>query len=295
MKEFFIFKGMKYFRYLSLLYTLTMCSQSVKIKDEIKLSKKVKETSGLLYYNNDLITFNDSGGKPELYVISPTSGKIVRTVTVTNANNIDWEDITQDETYIYVADTGNNYGDRTDLVIYKILKLDFQKYNTVKAERIRYNYQDQETFGTKKNKTSFDCEAITTHGDQLLLFTKNWVHKTTTVYSLSKENGNYTALKQHTFAIDGLLTSVDYFKDTDKLIATVYTKKEKSFLVYLNLKNKNFSKIDITSKIGKESQVEGIAWKDKNEVYISREASKKKFKGEVYDHKQKIFLVKLKD
>ena len=43
-------------------------------------------------------------------------------LSVNKEENVDWEDITQDETHIYIADFGNNNGNRTDLKIYKILK-----------------------------------------------------------------------------------------------------------------------------------------------------------------------------
>ncbi|MDP5028761.1 MAG: hypothetical protein NWQ14_11100 [Flavobacterium sp.] len=58
------------------------------------------ETSGLLFYNNSIITFNDSGGDANLYEINSTTGNILRTVSITNATNVDWEDITQDASFI---------------------------------------------------------------------------------------------------------------------------------------------------------------------------------------------------
>ena len=87
------------------------------------LPDTVSETSGLIFHNGKLITHNDSGGRPELYEIDTTSLEITRTVTIENIENIDWEDIAQDDTHIYIGDFGNNGGDRTDLKIYKCLKL----------------------------------------------------------------------------------------------------------------------------------------------------------------------------
>src|SRR4051794_10099624 len=58
------------------------------------LDKTVDETSGLLYWNKQVWTHNDSGGKPDLYVVDDSTGKAIKTVTITNAANVDWEDVT---------------------------------------------------------------------------------------------------------------------------------------------------------------------------------------------------------
>ena len=86
------------------------------------LPENVLESSGLIYYNNRLITHNDSGNSPQLYELDSLGSQIFRTITINNATNIDWEDITQDDTYIYVGDFGNNSGNRQDLRIYRIKK-----------------------------------------------------------------------------------------------------------------------------------------------------------------------------
>jgi len=57
------------------------------------------ETSGLVFYNDKIITHNNSGNEGNLYEISGTTGTIIRTVTITNSTNVDWEDITQDASY----------------------------------------------------------------------------------------------------------------------------------------------------------------------------------------------------
>jgi hypothetical protein len=57
------------------------------------------ETSGLVFYNDKIITHNNSGNEGNLYEISGTTGTIIRTVTITNPTNVDWEDITQDASY----------------------------------------------------------------------------------------------------------------------------------------------------------------------------------------------------
>ena len=74
---------------------------------ETPLDIAVNETSGLLYLNNTLITHNDSATTNQLFDIDTSTGAITRTVTITNASNTDWEDLTHDGTYIYIGDFGN--------------------------------------------------------------------------------------------------------------------------------------------------------------------------------------------
>jgi hypothetical protein len=74
------------------------------------------------FYNNNIITHNDSGGQANLYEINASTGAVLRTVAITNATNVDWEDIAQDALYIYIGDIGNNFGNRTDLKYIKFRK-----------------------------------------------------------------------------------------------------------------------------------------------------------------------------
>ena len=83
---------------------------------ETKLSKKIDETSGLEYFNEGLITHNDSGDDAKLYLFSQT-GELLEEFVVNDAVNNDWEDIAMDESYLYIGDSGNNYGNRKNLNI----------------------------------------------------------------------------------------------------------------------------------------------------------------------------------
>ncbi|NJB83773.1 hypothetical protein [Wenyingzhuangia aestuarii] len=289
---------MKYIIVIVMLCTQILSSQSFKIGRKVTLPKKLEETSGIIYIGKELVSFNDSGGKAELYVLNPYTGKRNRTVRIQNAQNVDWEAIAQDEKAIYIADTGNNYGDRTDLVIYKVLKKDFIRKNAVNAEKIYFSYEDQFFYERQKHYTNFDCEAITIYQNQLLLFTKNWGDYHTNIYKVPTKSGNYSAIKIHSLDIGALLTSVEYNHDNNLFAGTAYDKDYKSYLIIIKdfyLSRQKISKIDLTPKLDYANQIEAIAWKDNNEVYITREASKNKVKGKKYKNKQKLFLIKLKD
>lgn len=161
------------------------------------LSTVVNEASGLLWWNKKPWTHNDSGGQPAIYSINKSTGDTTKTVILTNALNKDWEDIAQDDKYIYIGDFGNNAnGNRTDLKIYRIKKADVKNKTAVKASVINFSYSDQTDFTPKgSNNTNFDCEALIAYNDSLFLFSKDWVDNKTRLYKLPKLPGTYTAKK----------------------------------------------------------------------------------------------------
>lgn len=199
---------------LSFLITiLCICNtfgQSIAISDVANLPTTVNETSGLIYFNDQLVTHNDSGNAPELYEISSTDGTVIRTVTISNATNVDWEDIAQDDTYIYIGDIGNNNGNRTNLKIYRILKSDFEANSSVTAEIINYSYANQTDFTSSPNSNDWDAEGFVIYDSQILLFTKNWVTSQVNVYAFPKTIGTHTASLVSNYNIGGLVTAADY-------------------------------------------------------------------------------------
>jgi len=96
------------------LNTLSSQNQIGGFKETFKLPEKVKETSDLLFLDGKIITHNDSGDDA-LYKINSLSGVIVRTVSISNATNIDWKDMAENDTHIFIADIGSNNGNRLDL------------------------------------------------------------------------------------------------------------------------------------------------------------------------------------
>lgn len=123
-----------------ILSTFNAIAQITDIEEKFDLPIILNESSGAIFFNDKLIIHNDSGNENKLYELDTNSRVITRTVTVTNATNVDWEDITQDNTSIYIGDIGNNNGDRNDLKIYKINKSDYLISNNVTAEIINLSY-----------------------------------------------------------------------------------------------------------------------------------------------------------
>ncbi|WP_257984554.1 hypothetical protein [Psychroflexus sp. MES1-P1E] len=170
-----------------ILGTFNVIAQIANVEEKFDLPIILSESSGAIFFNDKLIIHNDSGNENNLYELDTISGLVTRTVTVTNATNVDWEDIAQDETSIYIGDIGNNSGDRTDLKIYTLNKSDYLSSTNVTAEIINFSYSDQIDFAPNPNNTEWDAEALISFDvNSLILFTKNWVNGTTKAYSIPK-------------------------------------------------------------------------------------------------------------
>ena len=125
----------------------------------------------MIWYDGLIWMINDSEGNPYLYALDTATVKIVKRVRLADAENVDWEEIAQDESFVYVGDFGNNDGSRKDLRIYKISKSDLDDTLAV-PEIIQFSYPDQTDFTPAPYDTPFDCEAMISAGDTLQLFTK---------------------------------------------------------------------------------------------------------------------------
>ena len=149
-------------------------------------------------------------------------GKIEQTIVLTNASNIDWEDIAQDDTHIYIGDIGNNPGNREDLVIYKVNKSNITKKSKVKlkAEKIHFSFADQKDTNTERDGHDFDCEAMVVCNHKIILFSKNWKNNKTRMYHVPLDAGEYEVKSVASFRANGLITGADYNPATSGLILT---------------------------------------------------------------------------
>lgn len=183
------------------------------------LPSEVEESSGLVLHQNCLWTHNDSGWDPNLFCLDTANAALMRTIWVSKAENRDWEDITKDETHLFIGDFGNNNGNRDDLQIYK-LPLALISNDTIEAEGIAFEYPDQTDFTTRPQNNNFDMEAMISLGDSLYLFSKNWLDLQTRVYALPKEAGTYEADLRDSFNVNGLITGAS-FREEDSLLVLV--------------------------------------------------------------------------
>jgi hypothetical protein len=277
-------------------YSFLAISQITNFTEKFDLPVETKETSGLLFFDSKIITHNDSGNQPNLYEIDSLTGNLLRVVHVNNATNIDWEDITEDENHIYIADIGNNNGNRTDLKIYKILKSDFKNSTSISADIISFSYEDQTNFDSKPNGSNFDAESIVVYNNSILIFTKNWNDLKTNVYKTPLITGNYLATKVSSANVDGLITGGVY--NDNRFFLTGYNTSLIPFLIYISPNRKpgediffsGFNKISLENELGQGSQLEGITNIGlTGNYYISREHFTTTINGNQYDFTQKLY------
>ncbi|MCG2462028.1 T9SS C-terminal target domain-containing protein [Flavobacteriaceae bacterium F89] len=259
--------------YLSFLYLLFSLYVQQNIKEIGTLPKQVRETSGLIFYNGKLITHNDSDNTPQLFELDTGSLSITRTVTLNNVKNMDWEDIAQDENYIYVGDFGNYKGDRKNLSIYRIPKSAYNTAEKVQADRIAFSYEDQVDF-TSKSRSDWDAESLFVFGNQLVVLTKQWESNGTRAYTVPKVPGNYKAKNIGGYDIRGLVTGAEYNPLTRVLYLIGYNQMLFPFIARVdglqtdNIFSGTVKRTDL--KIG-FAQVEGIARVGANRYFFSNE------------------------
>jgi len=254
-------------------YPSTSISPTVIVNS---LPQAVIETSGLIYWNGGLWTQNDSGNEPKLYKLDTITGQILQTVTIEGAENIDWEDLAQDDSHIFIGDFGNNSGNRTDLKVYLTEKSLFPSEGdgSVPATAINFSYGDQQKFERSNRNNDYDCESLLASGDSLYLFTKNWVNEQTRLYSLPKIAGEYQIFPSAGFDSDGLITGADILAGSNEVVLCGY----KNYIPFMWLlfdfsENRFFSgnkrRIGFSGLPG--IQTEGISYTFGKNVYISSE------------------------
>ena len=240
-----------------------------EIVASIKLPKQINETSGIEIIGDNFITHNDSGGDPVLYEFNQ-AGEILKEYNINenssyNLKNEDWEDIALGDDYIYIADTGNNFGTRQDL---RIIKVD-PKNNYHAVDVINISYEDQESF-LPKLRHKFDAEGLTIINDQIVLFSKDRDSLNTDLYLIPSDGGILKASNK--FSVNALITGADYNNSIGLLALISYNSDGNQYIILFEdfspLKENSFKKFRIPID---KSQMEAIKIINKNEFWITSE------------------------
>ncbi|WP_394773959.1 hypothetical protein [Flavobacterium sp.] len=284
---------MKKFFLLGVSIALLACQQQSNddLKTLYSLPKKLKEVSGITYFpeNNLIYTLEDSGNKNAIYAIN-SNGKIAKTITISNATNVDWEDITKDKSgNLYIGDFGNNDNERKDLCIYKVNKNQLNKDLAVAEYKISFSYPEQTEFPPKKKELFYDVEGFFEHGNYFYLFTKNrskGFDGTAFIYKILNAPGTQKATKIGEFkTCDNynhcVLTSATISPDGKKVVLLSHDK----IVLFKGYKGDLFHKGTQTEiKLNHFSQKEAIVFKDNNTLLIADEKTNK-IGGNVYEFK----------
>lgn len=172
------------------------------------LGSPYNETSGLVYVNDTIFSINDSGNTPSVHAFRVSDGAHLHSWTVSNAQNHDWEALTQSATHLFIADVGNNIGNRSSMDIYRIPKVELNTNSgMLLAQKQTFKFGDLPATGLQVNAHNFDCEAIFYWQDSLHLFSKNWENLWTKHYVLpSIWQDTLLVSPRDSFYVNGLVT-----------------------------------------------------------------------------------------
>ena len=236
-------------------------------------------TSTLLYWNNGYWTYNDHDDW-HLYRISSSDATIMHTINFKGIRCNDAEEVSQDSQYLYFGDIGNNIcGCRQDLRILRVSKNTLSGLFTV--DTIAFSYEDQTDFTElSTNSTDFDCEAFIVTGDSIYLFTKQWVTKRTTIYSIPKTPGSHIAHRRGTYNVKGLVTGATYLPEYRLVVLCGYdygsflTSLHPFILLLYDFQGNDFfsgNKRRLDFEAMEKAQIEAIATPNALDYYITNE------------------------
>ncbi|MBN1968568.1 MAG: hypothetical protein JXR48_06065 [Candidatus Delongbacteria bacterium] len=253
--------------------------ENVKLEAYSKISdKKIDESSGLAksrQFDNVYWTLNDSGDKARIFAID-INGKLIapqwdddyKGLMISDAVNIDWEDITADNNgFLYIAACGNNGNARKDLSIYMLKEPNPLGVNATRYfKKIDFFYPEQDGFPPVKR--NFDCEAIFHNGKNLYLLTKHRSDFNTVLYRFDsmESNGQTPVTKISEFPIGGNVTAADCSIDGKRLAVLTY----QNVWVFESEDGNYFNGKKYFLPISAD-QCEAITFENNNELIITNE------------------------
>ena len=247
------------------------------MRSKYQLDSKLGEISGIIRIGDKYFGHNDSGSDPIIYEINIEDGTVAREIYISNAINIDWEDIAVDSHHIYIGDIGGNKTERDSLEIYKVKISDLLNLHIAFSEIISIN---------KDTTHPKDFEAMLVKEGSLYLFSKDidgYICKTykVDISEAYSELGNPIDEMKLSVAITG----ADYNPKTKEAALIGYSFFDRSNVLNFeinvlrisNFQNKEFnSDTNIKTYIINNSievlQAESITYSSNNsEVFVSSE------------------------
>lgn len=255
--------------------------------------------SGIIGWDDYLWMHNDAGDNACLYRYNPSDESLDK-FCINNAEHIDWEDITQDNENIYIADVGNNDGRREVMTIYIVSKADLKSTTdfSVDAKKIDFIWPEYEPGAYAYKQHDFDCEAVVSIGDSLMLFTKNRKsQQRLDVWMMAKDAGEQEVVKKQMLPGLGQVTGADYDEATGRVALIgyffgMYTGHGDftPFIQVFDVDTTNYLRLHTAMSLPKlknvSIQTEGIYFATSDSLIISCEKSRKK---------QSLFAVSLKE
>jgi hypothetical protein len=262
------------------LVVLTECKSQEGFEFQKALPKELKEISGIAKDGNAIWAISDHGNS-ELFKLD-LSGNIVQRIRVTNFTFQDVEAVTFDKNYLYIGDIGDNDGIRAKRSIVRVLKssLGNKASSEVEGQPIDFVFPDEGEV-KKKKKNNFDCEAMLHYGDSLYVFSKRREDQQSELYAIPEVPGNYTANVISLFDTKGLVTDAAINEGQNEIALSGYDEGHVKPFIWIfsgysgnDFFSGNHAHFKINNEKKLDWQIEGIAYKDANNFFLSCEKSK---------------------
>ncbi len=268
---------------LSLL--LSGCSLNQKFEPEAQfvavLPPELKESSALLCVEQDFISFNDSGGPSVLYRFDRSG--LIRAQLELSFKNSDWEAITSDGNFLYLADTGNNAGQKQSLFIYKVPLNWTGLPQPYPAERLEIQLPPDQK--RQPYQHDLDFEALVYQQGVLWLISKSWQSQIPAAYQLDPKLAVQKLGQAIPFAPPGfLVTDAVFDQNTAQWWLVGYTDPRKAIWAFLTQSgfqaqiaryDKNLLLLE-SRTLPTTGQVEGLCIDENKQIWISEEGSAEK-------------------
>lgn len=239
-----------------------------------------KESSGLVCTAQGFISVNDSGNPAELQLLD---AQLRLQQIALPFNNVDWEALTSDGHDLYIADTGNNSGQRDELQIHRVRS---QQGTTVPTagSSLRLRYADYPAQPPAAYQHDFDAEALAYADGSLWLFSKSWRSGISQVYQIDPNLAGVQTLKAQAqiAGLPGLVTDAVYLPELKRFVLTGYQNYlhqlfrfalEGQYDAFVAITDRQFNLLQVIP-LPEAGQLEAICARG-NEIWLSQEQSER--------------------
>lgn len=239
---------------------------TLDIVKSVTLPDALSETSGLYCEGEALFSLNDSGNAPVIFEISH-DGKVINESKLA-LTNFDWEAISADKEWFYIADVGNNKGLRDEVSIYKV-----RRENLSEVQTLALQYAGNDPASNRAYAHDYDSEAMVETVDALILFSKSWRTGITHIYDISDEPKQTLTPIAQIKNLPGVVTGADYDKHRNVFVVTGYKSDPfGNFTTFIAQVSTDYSVLNVWP-LKPFKQVEGVCVDESGDYWFSEEAT----------------------
>ncbi|MEX0719182.1 MAG: hypothetical protein WD059_00855 [Balneolaceae bacterium] len=259
-------------------------SQPVILEEYSRIESAARgEISGIVKsrkHENVFWVHGDSGNQPKIFLIYKNgliaSDDNANGIELDDIDNIDWEDITVDDSgNLIVADIGNNCFCRENLSFLIFPEPDIDEEMLFEYQRIRIEYPEKLKFLGLAGTNSPDAEAVFYADGAIYLLTKEKNGIDTQLYKLETrdESTVNTLIPVSSFTFDDKVTASDFSEDGQSLAVLTSS----SVWFFTDFTGDNFFTGTSQKFLFRANQVESVAFSGEQSLIIAEE------EGQLYE------------